>query len=265
MKKVKCVFKDICLLALVLGVMNCGVAMAASGNGCDDEDNDFITAELALCSTHAYNINEMQNPTGAGKEEMNNIIAMKTTVITQQMYKQYEQMESMLRRLKTQLEKAVLTTNLQAAGASGGNSDSSDSAFRSENRNVFVAVAGIKDCNSELTSVKVFECLNTNYQTMYNMSNNAAEISTELAQQLAHDYGLMVTACGKTGAEAVNAKIAKGQVGKNQVEVTDCASGKNVRNKKNFQVCFDNYRTHLRSCYEDAVHKERTGNRKEKD
>lgn len=262
MKKVKCIFKDICFLALVLGVVNCGVAMAASGNGCDDDDNDFITAELALCSTHAYNVNLKQNPTGSAKEEMNKIIAMKTTVITQQMYKQYEQMESMLRRLKTQLEKAVLTTNLQAAGASGGGDDSSDSAFRSENRNVFVAAAGIRDCNSELTSVKVFECLNTNYQTMYNMSNNAAEISTELAQQLAHDYGLMRNACDK--GQAIG-KSATAQVGKNEVKVEDCTSGKSVRNKKNFQVCFDQYRTYLRSCYEEAVRKDRAGNRKEQD
>lgn len=57
--------------------------------------------------------------------EMHEIIAMKTTVISQQMYKQYEYLSATLRRLKTQLEKATLTAKLQAAGAKDDESSSS--------------------------------------------------------------------------------------------------------------------------------------------
>ena len=106
---------------------------AYADNGCENDDNDAIVAELALCSTHAYNIGATENPTGADKELMRDVIAMKTTLITQQMYRQYEQMESMLRRLKTQLEKAVLTTGLEAKGASpSGSSLPGGSSFKAD-------------------------------------------------------------------------------------------------------------------------------------
>ena len=91
-----------------------------SGDGCDNDANDRITAELALCSVHAYNIGDEKNPEGADKQLMKEIVALKTTVIAQQMNKQYEYMDAMLRRFRTQLEKAVLTTKLQKAGATGG-------------------------------------------------------------------------------------------------------------------------------------------------
>ncbi len=95
---------------------------STTGNGCEDEDNDRIIAELALCSTHAYNIGLDQNPENTSdKQLIKDAVALKTTIMTQQMNKQYEYLESMMRRFKTQLEKAVLTTKLQKAGASSGN------------------------------------------------------------------------------------------------------------------------------------------------
>ena len=102
------------MVAAICGILVAGPVRAA-GDGCEDEKNDRITPELALCSVHAYNIGSSSNPTGADKQLMKEIIALKTTVITQQMNKQYEYMEAMIRRFKTQLEKAVLTTKLQAA------------------------------------------------------------------------------------------------------------------------------------------------------
>ena len=67
-----------------------------------------------------------KNPSeSSSKAELQEIIALKTTVITQQLYKQYEYLSATLRRLKIQLEKAVLTANLEAAGAKDGESSSS--------------------------------------------------------------------------------------------------------------------------------------------
>ena len=144
MKKVKRIFNVLFVLALIVSM-----PVFAAENGCDNPDNDAIAAELALCSTHAYNIGDIKNPTGADKELMNDVVAMKTTVITQQMYRQYEQMESMLRRLNTQLEKAVLNMKLKKAGASSDDDGgSSSSSWRSDNKNIHIS--GARDCSTEI-------------------------------------------------------------------------------------------------------------------
>lgn len=146
----------------------CSVAHAAS-DGCDDENNNRITAELALCSVHAYNIGQTENQTGSERQLMKDVVALKTTVITQQMDKQYEYMESMIRRLKTQLEKAVLTTKLQAAGAaapsasgtttSGGGYTGGMGGTGNANRNNN-GLANAEDCmNSYGSTAEIMQCL----------------------------------------------------------------------------------------------------------
>ena len=81
MKKLKSIFCGL-LVALVIWTP------AVADNGCENDNNDAIVAELALCSTHAYNIGKTENLTGADRELMRDVIAMKTTLITQQMYRQ---------------------------------------------------------------------------------------------------------------------------------------------------------------------------------
>ena len=169
----------------------CAVTLApvfAADNGCDDPDNDAIVAELALCSTHAYNIGVTQNPTGADRELMREVVAMKTTLITQQMYKQYQQMESMLRRLKTQLQKAVLNTKLQAAGAdsSSGGSGGSGGRFESDDRNLHIA--GASNCMNLYEDEKILECFQTNLTTIINSSGQGSNPTPEIKKQLAYDF-----------------------------------------------------------------------------
>ena len=87
----------------------------------DTEDCEYVNPVLAICDTHAYNNGLDKNPTEtAEKAELQEVIALKATVISQQLYKQYEYLSATLRRLKIQLEKAVLTANLEAAGATDG-------------------------------------------------------------------------------------------------------------------------------------------------
>lgn len=178
MKKLKNIFYSL-LVALVVCVP------AYADNGCENDDNDAIVAELALCSTHAYNIGETKNPSGADKELMRDVIAMKTTLITQQMYRQYEQMESMLRRLKTQLEKAVLTTGLEAKGASSSSSSSS-SSFKSDDRNIHMA--GVKNCLNYYQDSELLKCYADNLNMIINMSGNGNNVSSELKKQLVQDF-----------------------------------------------------------------------------
>lgn len=233
MKKLKSIFCGL-LVALVIWTP------AVADNGCENDNNDAIVAELALCSTHAYNIGETSNPTGANRELMRDVIAMKTTLITQQMYRQYEQMESMLRRLKTQLEKAVLTTGLEAKGASSSSSSSS-SSFKSDDRNIHMY--GAKNCNEELLPADVMKCLNTNMNTISNATGNADDVSLEAAKQLANDFTLLKNTA-PTKKEVCNYSFGTSDKTEDKI---GCLDPKQIRKKTNFRTCFDNMRSCLRT------------------
>ncbi|MDW2975329.1 MAG: hypothetical protein R8M70_04790 [Alphaproteobacteria bacterium] len=235
MKMLKNILAGLCV-ALVVCVP------AVADNGCENDNNDAIVAELALCSTHAYNIAETKNPTGADKELMRDVIAMKTTLITQQMYRQYEQMESMLRRLKTQLEKAVLTTGLEAKGASSSSSSSSGgSSFKSDDRNIHMY--GAKNCNEELLPADVMKCLNTNMNTISNATGNADDVSLEAAKQLANDFTLLKNTA-PTKKEVCNYSFGTSDKTEDKI---GCLDSKQIRKKTNFRTCFDNMRSCLRT------------------
>ena len=160
--------KKICMAISVVAVLAPMSVFAASGTGCEEGlDNEYISPELALCTTHVYNIGGDKNPDNdAQREIMKDVVALKTTVMTQQMYKQYEYLESMMKRFKTQLEKAVLTTKLEAAGAGTNNSSSDNSSFKSSDRTVVLESA--KNCNNETTKLDVYECLQGNITTVLN-------------------------------------------------------------------------------------------------
>lgn len=185
MKLGKMIFiKRFFILPLVVGVM-AFPAMAAD-NGCEDEGNDYVTAELALCSTHAYNINLTENPKDAsGKQLMNDVIAMKTTVITQQLYKQYEQMESMLTRFKTQLEKAVLTSSMGAAGAKTDDGDDGGS-YRSSDKSIILS--GATNCLQVWSNGTdaALDCLGRNVQLIITAINagNATDARKQLKKEI---------------------------------------------------------------------------------
>ncbi len=239
------------ILEKIFNLLRCTVVVAAvfcfifvlpvgaADNGCDKEQNDKIMPELALCSTHAYNIGATQNPSGADKQLMKDVVALKTTVMTQQMNKQYEYLEAMIRRFKVQLEKAVLTTGLEAKGAASSNS-SSGTTFKSNDRNIFMA--GVKNCNNELLPTDVMTCLNANMNTISNMSSNADNISLELRKQLKNDFNLLVntypTATSDGKAVSCNTTSDSGK---------NCLDYKEITKKKDFQECFDNMRSCLRN------------------
>ncbi|MBR2342338.1 MAG: hypothetical protein IKA73_02660 [Alphaproteobacteria bacterium] len=163
MMKKKSRFFDV-VMKPMFGVLVAAVlampAMAAD-NGCDDEDNDKITPELALCSTHAYNLGLAQNPqTDADKYDMKNIIALKTTVMTQQLNKQYEYLESMIRRFKIQLEKAVLTTKLETSGAAAAGSTTGGTSARSDDK--YVVLPGVENCMLKSSVETALSCMQSN-------------------------------------------------------------------------------------------------------
>lgn len=222
MNKMKKIF--IVLVAVMLA------SPLVADDHCEDIDRyPYISSELALCSTHAYNANRSSNDMNANdREQMNQIIALKSTIITQQLYKQYESLDKLIKKLKTQLEKAVLTANLEASGAkSSGSSSGSSSGFSSNDRNVFMA--GVKNCNAEASTAAVFSCLQSNYTTIYNTSGNGTKITSELKKQLATDHKI---ACNNT-PDATDKQADKCE------ENYKCNKDSNLGSRTDFQTCLD--------------------------
>lgn len=215
---------------------------AASDNGCSDEDNNYITPELALCSTHAYNIGFTENPDNeASKQTMRDVVALKSTVMMQQMYKQYQYLDATLSRLKTQLEREILTSKLEAAGASSGSSSSSASTSASYNdRNIYLA--GTSNCNNESTVTGVFNCLRNNYNLIYNMSNSGTNLTIELRKQLANDCDVVSQNASVAGLNANSLKSVS--VGTSSV---DCTLYTNIKTRNEFQKCMEAINVQIRN------------------
>ena len=142
---------------------------AASSNGCDNADNNYITPELALCSTHVYNIGETTNRDSASaKQAMRDVVALKSTIMMQQMYKQYQYLDATLSRLKTQLEREILTSQLEVAGASSSDSGSSYGSITGNN-----GVAGAENCMTAGLTDDVMNCLSRNLERITNAINSS--------------------------------------------------------------------------------------------
>ena len=142
------------------------------------------------------------------------------------MYKQYQFLESTLSRLKTQLEREILTSQLQAAGAASGDSSSSASAS-AQDRNVYIV--GASNCNNAATTADVFTCLRNNYNLINSMSNSGTNLTIELRRQLENDYNVMI----QNKPQGVTIEAVS--VGSNKN--FDCT--KNITGREAFQACMD--------------------------
>lgn len=199
-KNLVCSFVCVAILFVVAPVL-------AVDSACDDENN-MVNPALALCSTHVYNIGATENPANSGdKEMMKDVIALKTTVMTQQMYKQYEYLESMIKRFKTQLEKAVLTTKLQASGAGTGSANSSSysgmgvssNAGTTASRvgsNKYIVLNDAKNCTLESTPTAALQCLLENISVTLSAidNNNAIDAKRQLEadKEVAGKFGVTI-------------------------------------------------------------------------
>ncbi|MBR4507548.1 MAG: hypothetical protein IKP24_03355 [Alphaproteobacteria bacterium] len=151
---------------------------------CEDEENSYINPIYALCSVHAYNSGNVNNDvfsSSAAKSDMKEIIGLKTTVVAQQMYKQYTSLESMIKRLKIMLEKATLKASLQvASGTTSGAGGTSDD-YESESS------ADISFDNCEARSAQsALDCVRANYSAMKPMIDKN-KITVNIRKQLYSD------------------------------------------------------------------------------
>lgn len=159
----------------------------SANNGKHDPDCAFISKDFGICDTHAYNAGFYSNPTTAeDKERMRERIAAKITVISQQMYKQYEYLNATLTRLEKQLQKAVTTAELEMAS---GKSDSDSSSYSSSSSKE-TPLAGSENCMYAGGGLKTYECLNRNLMLI---QSNIETNRSQAKKQLEKDYGIAKT------------------------------------------------------------------------
>lgn len=230
-----------------------GSAYAADATGCDNPDNDMINGDFALCSVHAYNIWETENNPD-NKDLMREVVAMKTTLITQQMYKQYEQIDSMVRRLKTQLEKATLKNDFKYAGASSDDDSSSSGGDRTS------LLTGADNCAYKVDIKGALDCYEKNLTLLRSLSNDGKEVTKQMKKLLVDDYkGLSELQVGEEGKKC---SPAPAENKCNELEREE-GGKKKTMTKKEFEVCLPKMAECLRnakSLYDRAERRSSSGN-----
>ncbi|MDR3208362.1 MAG: hypothetical protein LBT45_00770 [Rickettsiales bacterium] len=128
----------------------------------DEEDACYANQLYGMCSTHAYNVGKTNNNEVKDvKSQMDEIIALKSTVIAQQLKKQSDYLTSMVKQIKTQMQKSVMTAKAEAAGAPSGSSSSSTSSD---------TVAGQIDCRNK-SRADTISCIRNNMPGLQSMSS----------------------------------------------------------------------------------------------
>ncbi len=158
--------------------MCCKSPSADCDKSCEDDGDEvaYVNPIYALCSVHAYNAGQIKNPDETDKqEEIKRIVGLKSTVVSQQMYKQYTMVESMIKRLKVMLEKATLKASLQVAS---GTSDDGDEG--SASGDVEFATCSAFDDET------AFNCLRDNYIKMQPIVEKG-RLNTKYKKQLEAD------------------------------------------------------------------------------
>jgi len=211
----------------------------------DTEDCPYINPIFAICDTHPFNMGQDADfnqgttdiKTSSGttlkvnerQGEMNRIIGMKITVVSQQMYKQYEYLNATLRRLKTQLQKAVLTSNLEAAGAKS-ESGSSYSSVNNEDKTIHLA--GAENCSNKTSSDSAYSCLQTNISLIISsVASNKKKACDQLISTLNSAKTWGIDSESKEGSKVYDTRECKNVLSKNceKTSITTCAQTLNAK------------------------------------
>ncbi|MBO4480179.1 MAG: hypothetical protein J5742_00955 [Alphaproteobacteria bacterium] len=184
------------LLRVMVVAVVCMASFGAYAYYDDDEDEDvgcqFFSPAYALCTIHAYNVGLAQNPTDSTQiADMNEVIAMKSTVIAQQMKQEYDFLNAMVKRFKTQLEKAVLTSKIEVLTGTSSSSTSSSSSSSLANNGLATA----EDCDT-LDLANIYDCLLRN---LNKIENAVDRDTTNARKQLQNDIAVAngYEMCGK--------------------------------------------------------------------
>jgi len=191
----------------------------------DDTECGYFNPAFGLCSVHSHNIAALDsttqlpiNPTKSEETaQMNEVIAMKSTIIAQQLKEQYDQLNAVVKRFKTQLEKAVLTSKIEVLTGNAASGNSGGGASSSYNNN---GLANAENCDS-YTGVNLYDCLVRNLgkvaAALDNDTQNAKK-QLEFDISIADDYKM----CGSV---------------KCSEEITDCKNIKYASDRKKLKSC----------------------------
>ena len=177
---------------ILFGVLICVAPVA--GFAAEDIECGYFNPAFGLCSTHSHNVrfvdSETDMPANPTKSEdvaqMNEIIALKSTVIAQQMKEQYDQLNAIIKRFKTQLEKAVLTSKIEVATGNAASGNSGSGASGSYNNN---GLANAEDCYAVTDQANVYDCFTRNLAKISQAVDNDL---TGARKQLKNDIDIMI-------------------------------------------------------------------------
>lgn len=179
------------LFNVIFGVLICLAPMAVHAD-VDDSDCVMYNPAFGLCSTHAHNAGIVDKPTnlptnptaGENTSYMNEVIALKATVIAQQLKEQYDQLNAVVKRFKTQLEKAVLTSKIEVLTGNAASGNSGGGASGSYNNN---GLANAEDCYA-VEEANVYDCFSRNLAKISQAVDNDL---TGARKQLNNDINIM--------------------------------------------------------------------------
>ena len=138
----------------------------------------------ALCSTHAYNIGQENNDKVDDKEIMNDVIALKATVIVQNMKSNYDYLELMVKQTKIQMQKSIMTATTNAVGGSATDT-----------------LPGTTDCRIKGLSDTI-SCLRTNESIVLSNITSNNSVSMAVKNQIKGDRDVIVSILSTNGNAA---------------------------------------------------------------
>ena len=145
-------------------------------------------------------------------------------------------MESMLRRFKTQLEKAVLKNKFEMAGAKDDDDDNnSGGGYTSKDSGIFIG--GAQDCKRLYSTKEILDCYRANLETIERTSNYGNSLSNDVKRQFAKDFEGLADK-EYAGGNGTCTKIKA-------EDKTKCTQVGNKMNKTLFKECKEKMRTCL--------------------
>lgn len=165
-----------------------------------EQDCPYINSTYAICDAHKRNAGDTSDA-----NEIKEILGLKTTVLSQQLYKQYQYLDATIRRLEIQLKKAMVSVNLDVAAGT----DSSSSGGKNSNTQFDNCVGKSRE--------ETLYCLRSNYSKLDAEVN--AKRCKAVKEQIAKDLNT-ATAYTKTK----DSKRAEDRTCYDKKTITDCSA-----------------------------------------
>jgi len=150
-----------------------------------DANSEYVSSEYALCSTHAHNIglggNDMD---GEQLAMMNETVRLKSTLIAQEMKRQYDLLNVTMRQFRVQLQKAVLYPGDNTGGGGGGPLSSGYASGGGAGGDNADGLTDAEDCGGKMPG-ETAECIYRNLTVITGATENGTRITAAAQKQIA--------------------------------------------------------------------------------